>query len=88
MCLAVATTKQGQDDVQPGGGEGDMSDRSCYHKTRAETTYSLKANRQCDVSDCSCDRKTRVETTYSLKVTCQTIVETTKRGQERRTAWR
>jgi hypothetical protein len=65
------------DNVQPGGGEDDMSD--C--KMRAGTTYSLEVERQSGVSVRSCDHKTREKTTYSLEVKCQIAVERIKRGQ-------
>jgi hypothetical protein len=71
--------------------EDDVSERGCDHKTRAQMTYGLKVEREGNLSDCGCNYKARVETTYRLeveRVTCQIAVETTKRGQGRRTPWR
>jgi hypothetical protein len=71
--------------------KGDMSDRGCDYKTRAGATYLLEVEREDNMSDRSCDYKTRARTTYILevvRVTSQSAVETTKRGQGRRTNWR
>jgi hypothetical protein len=50
--IAVATTKQGKNDVQPRGGErATVSDRNCDCKTREGMTYALEAEREGDLSD-------------------------------------
>jgi hypothetical protein len=65
----VATTNEGRDYVQPGGGEGGCHVRLWLRlDNRAGMTYTLVVESQGDASNCGCDYKTRAGKTYRLEV--------------------